>query len=149
MFNPSLVEVRNFFFNIWDKAKHTQELTDLEKIAYSIILEHPEYHYILEDRVQYLEFEWTPEMGQTNPFLHLSMHLTILEQLSIDQPAGVKQFYQELCNKESAPHQAQHALMECVGEMLWQANANATNLDVNVYFNCIKYKLGKSNVSLL
>ncbi len=142
MFNPSLNDVRNFFFDIYAKSLLKQPLSELEKIAYKIILEHPEYHYILENRGKYLQFQWLPEMGETNPFLHLSMHMSIIEQLSINQPTGIIELYNKLLIK-CKPHNAQHELMECLGEMLWQAEKNKTLLDINLYLTCIKKKLEK------
>ncbi len=142
MFNPSQSEVRNFFFDVFDKGRQNILLTDLEKIAYSIILEHSEYHEILGNRDKYLEFQYLPEMGQTNPFLHLSMHLSIIEQLSIDQPPGVANLYKEMCKKTGDEHLAAHEIIDCLGEMIWQAQRNTSAPDVNVYFACINQKLG-------
>lgn len=143
MFNPSQLDVRNFFFNVFAKAKANQPLTEMEKIAYAAILEHPEYHNILANKSKYLEFEWTPEMEQTNPFLHLSMHMTIVEQLSIDQPIGIKKLYEELCIKFRTPHNAEHELMDCIAEMIMHAQRNNSMPDSNIYFACINTKLNK------
>lgn len=143
MFNPSQTDVRNFFFIIVDKVTLRQPLTDLEKVAYSVILEHPEYQNILENPDKYLNFQWTPEMGQVNPFLHLSMHLTILEQLSINQPVGIKELYNQLCIKFADKHEASHQLIDCIGEMLWQAQYTNNQPDPQIYFNCINKKLGR------
>ncbi|MFN7093877.1 MAG: DUF1841 family protein [Burkholderiales bacterium] len=145
MFNPNQTEVRNFFFTLMEKVSLQQELTGLEKIAYSIILEHPEYQGILNSKTKYLDFTWTPEMGQVNPFLHLSMHLTIIEQLSINQPVGIKPLYAELCDQAGDEHQAQHELMDCIAEMLWQAQYSHNNPDATIYFKCIMKKLGKES----
>ena len=143
MFNPSQSDVRNFFFDIIEKTQANHQLSDLEKIAYSIILEHPEYESILTNRRKYLEYQWTVEMGQTNPFLHLSMHMSIIEQLSIDQPPGVKNLYNELCIKFNDAHEAAHQLMDCLGEMIWQAQSKHSAPDMQVYFSCINKKLGR------
>ncbi len=143
MFNPSQADVRNFFFDVFEKINLKKELTDLEKIAFSIIIEHKEYHSILQNRDKYSNYQWTVEMGETNPFLHLSMHMTIIEQLSIDQPFGIKAFYTELCNKFKHEHRATHELMDCLGEMLWVAQSNQQMPDAQIYLNCINRKLGK------
>ena len=89
MFNPSRDEARRFFFDTWRKHKASETLTDLERMTLAIMLLHPEYQAILDAPERYLEREWLPEDGQTNPFLHLAMHLSIEEQLSIDQPSGI------------------------------------------------------------
>lgn len=142
MFNPSQLEVRNFFFDTYAKATQSQELTALEKIAYAIILEHPEYHTVLENKIKYLEFVWSVENGATNPFLHLSMHLTIAEQSSIDQPPGICQLFTQLQQQYASAHEAEHQLIDCLSEMLWQAQRNNTGPDAQIYFNCIRHKLG-------
>ena len=142
MFSPSQAEVRQFFFNVYTKAQNKQPLDSLEKIAYSIIMEHPEYHTYLQQQEKYIDYQWLPELGETNPFLHLSMHMTIIEQLSIDQPFGIKNLYQQLCNKFGDQHEASHQLMDCIAEMLWQAQRNKTQPDINTYFACIRQKLG-------
>ena len=143
MFNPSQLDVRNFFFDVYAKAQLKHELTDLEKIAYTIILTHSEYHSILADRNKYADYQWTVEMGQTNPFLHLSMHMSIVEQLSIDQPFGIKALYHELCTKSGDAHATEHEVMDCLGEMLWQAQNTRQAPDAQIYLSCLNRKLGK------
>ena len=142
MFNPSQADVRNFFFDVYVKGSLNQQLTDLEKIAHEVIVKHPEYYDILANREKYLEFKWLPEMGETNPFLHLSMHLTLIEQLSIDQPHGIKQLFANMCLKTQDEHKSAHEFIDCLGEMLWQAERNQTQPSMAVYFNCINKKLG-------
>ncbi len=141
MFNPNLTDVRMFFFNVWDKSVNGVALEGLEKIAYSIILEHSEYHKILKNKDKYLTFHWPPEAGETNPFLHLSMHMSIMEQLSIDQPRGICDLYSQLCVKIGNEHEAQHEVMECLAEMLWQAQYTKNQPDANIYLECLRSKL--------
>lgn len=143
MFNPSVNDVRNFFFTTYEKGVEHAVLTDLEKIAYSVILEHSEYHQVLNNRDKYFGYSWLPEAGETNPFLHLSMHLSILEQLSINQPFGLKELYLELCVKYGNEHEAQHQVIDCLGEMIWQSQHNNMQPDPQVYLQCLRGKLGK------
>lgn len=142
MFNPTQIEVRQFFFNAYQKGQNKDNLTDLEKITYSLILEHPEYHFVLQNPNKYSEYQWYPESGETNPFLHLSMHLTVIEQLSIDQPAGICDLFNKMCHHKSNQHDAYHELIDCLGEMIWQSQKNNTPPDSAIYFNCINHKLG-------
>lgn len=121
MFNPSREEVRRFFCDAWQKQLSGGVLTPLEAIAVDWIGEHPEYQALLTDTEGALAQDFTPEKGQTNPFLHLAMHLSISEQVSIDQPPGIRQAYETLTQRLDSPHEAQHQVMECLGEMLWQA----------------------------
>lgn len=141
MFNPSVTDVRNFFFDTYTKGIQKQVLTDLEKLAFSVILEHPEYHAILANRDKYMSQNWTPESGETNPFLHMSMHLSIIEQLSINQPFGVKELYNELCIKHNDKHEAEHNVMDCLAEMIWQAQYNKMQPDPQIYLSCLRGKL--------
>lgn len=143
MFNPSVNDVRNFFFDTFAKANQQQTLSDLEKMAYSVIMEHPEYYVVLRDREKYLNYNWLPDAGETNPFLHLSMHMSIWEQLSIDQPIGVKALYLEICEQTGDEHEAQHQVLDCLAEMVWQAQYSNMQPDPNIYLSCLRRKLGK------
>ncbi len=145
MFDPSISDVRNFFFDIYQKASVNHELNDVERTVFCVILEHPEYHHILAQPTKYLEYSWPVEEGQTNPFLHLSLHLTILEQISINQPLGIKELFARLCQKFGTRHEASHQLMDCITEMLWHAKRHNTPLDQTLYFNCIGQKLGNDS----
>ncbi len=140
MFNPTRDQVRDFFFEAWRKFNARQVLTDLEKIAVEHITRHPEYHAILAAPERYQQREWRPESGETNPFLHLSMHLSISEQLSIDQPIGVKTRYLMLAEHLGEEHAAQHAVMDCLAEMIWHAQRHNQPPDALAYLECLDKK---------
>lgn len=142
LFNPSRDEVRQFFFDAWAKFKQQSVLTDLEKMAVGIMHMHPEYHTILDHPEQYLEQAYYPEMGETNPFLHMSLHLSIQEQISINQPIGITQAYGKLCTRFQQEHEAQHALLECLAETIWLAQRNHTGLDATYYLQLIEQRSG-------
>ena len=142
LFNPSRDEVREFFFNAWSQFKAQKPLTDLEKIALGVINMHPEYQAILDAPAQYKSQEYFPEFGETNPFLHMSLHLSILEQVSINQPTGIADIYQRLKLKYQDEHDAQHTILECLGEAIWQAQRNNTALDANFYVQLMQQKAG-------
>src|SRR5262245_47354018 len=95
MFTPSKDEVRRFFRETWRKHRESRVLTPLETIALDWIVEHPEYHDLLAQQPPEDE-DYRVDEGRTNPFLHLSMHLAIAEQLSVDQPPGIRAAYQRL-----------------------------------------------------
>ena len=137
MFSPSRAQARRFLFDTWRKQRDGAPLTDLERMALAVMLLHPEYHAQLDRPDQYLERDYLPENGEANPFLHLSMHLAIREQLSIDQPRGVVAHYRRLREKTGDEHEAEHTLLECLGEMLWQAQRRGTPPDAGVYFDCL------------
>jgi hypothetical protein len=89
-------------------------------MALDWIVEHPEYHDILSS-AEAAATEYRVDEGRTNPFLHLSMHLAIAEQLSIDQPPGLRTAYQRLVARRGGAHAAAHDVMECLGEVIWSA----------------------------
>ena len=144
LFNPSRDEVREFFFDTWSQFKAQKPLTDLEKIALGVMHMHPEYHVILDAPEQFKQQEYFPEFGETNPFLHMSLHLSILEQISINQPIGITSIYQQLKLKHQEEHNAQHDILECLGEAIWSAQRNNTALDANNYVQLLQQRVGKA-----
>ena len=139
MFNPTREQSRLFLFEVWEKHRTGTALSPLESLALSVVLEHPEYHGVLENRERHLEREWRPEGGETNPFLHLSLHLAIEEQRSIDQPPGIRAALERLEARHGA-HAARHAVMDCLAEVIWQAQRHGTGFDNAVYLDCIARK---------
>ena len=137
MYNPSRDQARRFLFEAWRKYREKAILSDLEGLAAEHILHHPEYHALLEDQDK-LDRDWLPEMGETNPFLHLSLHLAISEQLAIDQPPGIKAAYQRLLARTGDPHAAQHAIMDCLAEVVWRAQRDRASPDGSAYLECLK-----------
>jgi hypothetical protein len=140
MFNPSRDQVRQFFFDAWAKFRAGRPLTGLEAMAAEHIGRHPEYHAVLEQPDRHRDRDWPPELGETNPFLHLSMHLSIGEQLSIDQPPGVKARYLALAERLGDAHAAQHAVMDCLAEMVWRAQRDNLPPDGAAYLLCLENK---------
>ena len=137
MFNPSRDDARNFLFDSWRKRGEGALLTPLEDLVTQLIAKHPEYHTLLENPQQNQSRDYSPESGEPNPFLHLMMHMTIEEQISIDQPVGIRAHFYRLTQHYQSEHDAQHKMMECLGEMLWQAQRNTTSPDAAIYLNCL------------
>ena len=137
MFNPTREQVRRFFCESWRKHRERLPLEGAEATAADLITEHPEYHAILEAPEAAVEKEFTPEGGQTNPFLHLSLHLAIAEQIGIDQPPGIRAAYQTLRQRLEV-HDAEHAVMECLGEALWNAQRAGSAIDASAYLACLR-----------
>ena len=136
MFNPSRDQVRHFFCDAWKKHRERLPLVGAEVTAADIAARHPEYHALLDDADGVLAREWTPEDGQTNPFLHLSLHLAIHEQLSIDQPPGIRAAFDAL-RLRMEPHAAEHVLLECLGETIWRAQREGGPMDAADYLERI------------
>ena len=138
MFNPSREQVRTFFFDTWRKYRDGTPLAGLETVAIDVLLLHPEYHAAIENAARTLERDYTPEAGQTNPFLHLSLHLAIEEQLSIDQPQGIRAAFERLLTRTGERHEALHAALECLGEMMWRAQRDQAPPDGLAYLECLR-----------
>jgi hypothetical protein len=138
MFNPSKDEVRLFFCEAWKKSVSGAVLTPLEAIACDWIQQHPEYEHDVTDSEHALAADYDAAKGKSNPFLHLSMHLSIVEQVSVDQPSGIRAAYETLAIKLASEHEAHHQIMECLGEMLWTSQRNGTPPDGLAYVECIK-----------
>ena len=141
MFNPSREQVRQFFTEAWHKHKTAGILTPLETMAVDWARQHPEYHADLENP-EALEADYTVEEGKTNPFLHLSMHLAISEQLSIDQPPGIKAAYQQLIATRD-PHEAAHEIMECLGEVVWEVQRLGKPFSNDTYLDLIRRRISR------
>lgn len=138
MFNPSRDQARRFFLDAWKKFREQLPLSALEGIALDLMQQHPEYHAIFDNPERHVERDYLPESGETNPFLHLGLHLAIREQVPIDQPRGIAAHYRRLLEKSGSAHDAEHLIMDCLAEMIWQAQRRGTAPDVGVYFECLK-----------
>lgn len=130
---------RIFFLEVWGKNKKKLPLEALEQMVLDVILQHSEYHVILEkDEKEISAMEFTPEMGMTNPFLHMGMHIAILEQIGSNRPSGITSLYQQLLPKYPSAHDLEHRIMECLGESLWLAQRNNTLPDEAQYLEQVK-----------
>ncbi|HET9651818.1 MAG TPA: DUF1841 family protein, partial [Usitatibacter sp.] len=137
MFNPTRDQAREFLFEVWRRHREGAVLTPLESLTLEVVLQHPEYHAVLEDRERYLDRDWKPEGGETNPFLHLQMHLAIEEQLSIDQPPGIREAVLALARRRDSEHAARHDVMECLAEIIWQAQRHGEAFDNARSLDCV------------
>ena len=137
MFNPTREQVRTFFCEAWRKHRERLILEGAEAVAADLITHHPEYHTLLEDPQAAIEKEFTPEGGQMNPFLHLSLHLAVADQLAVDQPPGIRAAYEQLRQRLDV-HDAEHAVMECLGETLWRSQRDNAPMDANAYLDCVR-----------
>lgn len=130
-------QIRRFFFDVWQKRREGAPLEPMEKMIARVIEQHPEYHKLLEDP-QAIDRDWLPEMGESNPFLHMGMHIAIQEQLTTNRPGGIVEAYQTLLSRVGDAHEVEHRIMECLGETLWQAQRAGTEPDDAYYLDCLK-----------
>ena len=135
MFNPSRDEVREMFFGAWRKYREGVPLVGIEAAALDVVLAHPEYHAMLDAPERYKDRDYTDE---SNPFLHMSLHLALEEQLSIDQPPGIRERWQRLVERTGDRHEALHHALECLAETLWRAQREAAPPDAAAYLSCLE-----------
>ena len=138
MFSPSQADVRRFFCSVYAKAQAGQALEAIEIIASQWIDEHPEYHAELADADAAVARVYAENAARTNPFLHLSMHLSVSEQCSIDQPRGIRQAVELLARRRNSLHDAHHEVMDALGEMLWQAQRSGRPPDGAAYVDAVQ-----------
>lgn len=128
--------MRQVFFTTWEKYKTSQPLQGVEKFLIDVMLLHPEYHSVLDDPDTYLDRDYPPDHGTENPFLHMSLHVTIEEQLSMDNPKGIRAKLESLQAKHEK-HDALHILLECLAEAVWKAQRHETSDLEQEYFLCV------------
>jgi len=138
IFGQNRNELRRFYVQAWRKHNEQRPIEPLEGMIIDIIALHPEYHVMLADEERALAHDYTPEQGQTNPFLHMGMHIAIREQLSTHRPAGINAAYEALLKRVGDVHEAEHRMMECLGEAMWQAQRNNMAPDEAAYLRCLQ-----------
>jgi len=135
MFDPSRDQVRDTFFETWRKYRAGEPLAGIETIVLDVILAHAEYHAMLDDPGRYRERDYQDE---ANPFLHMSLHVALEEQLSIDQPPGIAGHFQALVRRHGERHAALHEALECLAETMWRAQRDKMPPDGAAYLACLE-----------
>ncbi|WP_260291160.1 DUF1841 family protein [Sedimenticola hydrogenitrophicus] len=138
MFGNDRNQMRRFYTESWRKARAGEELIPLERLLAGVIQQHPEYHALLEAPESALEKDFLPDAGETNPFLHMGMHISLQEQIGTDRPPGVRQLYQQVVRRIGDSHEAEHRMMECLGRMLWEAQRENRLPDEQAYLRCLR-----------
>lgn len=131
------------FFDTWRKYRDGRSLQGIEGIVLDIILQHPEYQAMLDQPDRYLDRDWRPEDGETNPFLHMSLHVGIEEQLALDSPAGIRATLDRLQVVEPDRHAALHRLLDCLAEAMWVMQRDGLPDPMPAYLECLKHQLGE------
>ena len=137
IFGQDRTELRKMYADAWQKRCNKLPLSPLETQIADIVEMHPEYHQLLEDD-EIVDKDFSADTGESNPFLHMSMHIALHEQISTNRPDGIHDCYQKLCLLHGGPHDAEHAMMECLGEALWLAQRNQMAPDETKYLDCLK-----------
>jgi len=136
MFGNNRSELRAVYLNCWRLKQNKLPMDPLQEVVANIVELHPEYHHLLENDDN-IDRDFSAEMGESNPFLHMSMHIALHEQISTNRPQGIHDIFQKLCTLKGSPHDAEHAMMECLGEALWKAQRDNTSPDEKAYFACL------------
>ena len=123
MFGQNRQQLRQYYHDVWLKSQNNQTLSALEAGIAQVIEQHPEYHAMFNSDSS-LEQEYFVENGQTNPYLHMGLHISLHEQVSTNRPAGIRAIYPQLQAKYGSAHDAEHQMMECLTESLWLAKRN-------------------------
>lgn len=137
MFTNDRDQLRKYFYDCWQLKRQAQALDHLQQMIVSVIEQHPEYHGLLEN-ADNLERDFNPSSGESNPFLHMSMHIALIEQISTDRPAGIRDCHRKLTRAMGSPHEAEHRMMECLSEAIWQAQRNNMMPDESAYLDCLR-----------
>jgi hypothetical protein len=143
MFEPSQADVRRFFCSVYAKWREGQPMDALETLASQWVAEHPEYHSDFSNVDAALERMYEVKDGKTNPFLHLSMHLSVSEQCSIDQPRGIRQAVELLTAKRDSLHDAHHETMDALGQMIWESQRSGRPPDGHAYIDAVQRRATK------
>jgi len=143
MFGQDRNQLRQMYFDAWRKQQGAELMQPLEAMIAEVVVLHPEYHALLEQGEDALDKDFLPEMGETNPFMHMGMHIAIREQLATDRPDGIVLAYKKLLLRLQDVHEVEHQIMECLGESLWEAQRNNRAPDESQYLQCVQKHANK------
>ena len=135
MFDPTRDQVREAFFEAWRKYRAGEVLAGIEALIVDVALLHPEYHAVLSDPQRFRDRDYVDE---GNPFLHMSLHLALEEQLSIDQPPGIAAAFRRLVSRSADRHEALHHALECLAETVWKSQRDKASPDADAYLRCLE-----------
>lgn len=130
--------MRKAFFEAWRRYRAGEVLSAADHLIVEAARQHPEYQTVLADPERYHDHDWQPELGAVNPFLHLGLHIALREQVSLDRPPGIRAQYERLCQASQDRHAAEHRLIDCLAETLWQAERAGTLPDEQAYLRCAR-----------
>ena len=139
MFSPTRDQVRDTFFEAWRKYRAGEPLVGIETVAVDVVLAHPEYHAVLDEPGRHRERAYS----EANPFLHMSLHMALEEQLSIDQPPGIAARFEALLRRSGDRHEALHEAIECLAETIWRSQRDHAPPDGAAYLDCLARRARK------
>jgi hypothetical protein len=131
IFGSDRSELRQMYADAWKKAQESLPMSPLETQIARVIAEHPEYHGVVEG--DDLQLEFTPESGQSNPYLHMGLHLAIRDQVATDRPPGIRRLFAIVAAKVGDHHETEHKMLDCLAETMWQAQRDGKAPDEQEY----------------
>ncbi len=137
IFGDDRTRLRRVYLEAWRKRRQGVPMEPLEVRVAEVVARHPEYHALLESEA-HLEHDFGPDSGRTNPFLHMAMHLALVEQVATNRPAGIRDLHHRLAIALGSEHEAEHRMMECLGLALWEAQREGRPPDEQAYMECLK-----------
>jgi Domain of unknown function (DUF1841) len=140
IFGQDRNELRQMYIDAFQKARNGEPLSPLEAQLAAVIEDHPEYHRHLDPEA--LDHDFSPEGGQTNPFLHMGLHLALRDQLKTDRPPGIRALLSQLQAKAASSHDAEHRVIDCLAETLWEAQRDGTPPDEQRYLERVRRLAG-------
>lgn len=135
--NQNRNQLRQMYVDAWRKHQSRMPMSPLETQIADVIALHPEYHALFNDSEQLVNKDWTPEQGETNPFLHMGLHLAIREQVATNRPAGIRDIHLRLVAAINV-HMAEHRMIDCLAEQIWNAQRSGMPPDENAYLEKLK-----------
>lgn len=143
MFGQDRNQLRQMYFDAWRKQQGGELMQPLEIMIAEVVSLHPEYHALLEQGEVALDKDFLPETGESNPFMHMGMHIAIREQLATDRPEGIVLAHKKLLLRLQNKHDVEHQIMECLGQSLWEAQRNHSAPDELQYLLCVQKQANK------
>ena len=138
LFTQDRTRTRQLFRSAWQKFVNEDTLEPLEKQIVDLLKDHPEYHSLLTASDNLLDHDFTAEDGSENPFLHLSLHLALREQVGTDRPAGIASITRSLLLKHGDGHTVEHLMIERLGLFLWEAQRQSRAPDEQAYLHSLR-----------
>ena len=131
-------QLRRMYVDAWCKQQAGEPVSPLEAMIAEVVAMHPEYHALLKRGENALDKDFLPEQGESNPFMHMGMHIAIREQLSTDRPIGIVDAIRALLARVQDAHEVEHRVMECLGQSLWEAQQAGQAPDEMAYLRCVQ-----------
>ncbi len=135
--------LRRMYLAAWRRWQNRQPLEPLENQIVAVLELHPEYQPQIEDEDSALDRDYGPEQGQTNPFLHMGLHLAVREQIGTDRPAGIRRLHELMLHRHGDAHEVEHRMMDCLAEALWQSQRSGLPPDEPAYLEALRRLAGQ------